>query len=341
MGIKAFRRIQISNVEGTPGEAEVATEKALGVMTFEPGQTLHQPDDDRASLAMNHENDFFVGKEAHLVWSGDFNFRHIAWALCMAIRGNITPTQPDTTNEPNAYLWTIVPGWTTGNTPDIANGIDTFTYEYGDDTQCYETEYCFATQLVISGAPNEPVKFTVNITGRQKTDTTFTAALTVQSVQYAPANLVKFYLDTAWANLGDTQAQGLLRAWTWTLDTMFVPDYGADGELFFYELDEDKKAPQLQLTYKWKAASDTEEGYYQDRTTRFSRIEILGATEIDSGQDNPPSLKLDTAIRYTDWPTWGDQDGRTTIQVTGTGQYDATGSAMFQALLFTDLAAFP
>lgn len=341
MTLRAFRKIQVSNVEGTPGTAEAATEICYGTMSFEENRPIEQPDEDRGSLARNFANDFFTGNEENLTWTGDVNQRHIAWALAMAIRGNITPTQPDVTNEPNAYLWTFTPGLTTANTPDIANGIDTFTFEYGDNTQAYESEYCFATRLEISGAPNAPCKFTCDIVGRQRTDTTFTADLTAQSVQRMPFNLMKFYVDTTWAALGSAQKTATLKGFTWTLETMFKPRYTGDGNLYFSAVDEDKKAPELTLIYARGTTSDAERTKFEGRTTTFIRLELWGATEMDSGQSNPPYLVLDQAVRYTSWPMLGEDQGLSTVEVTAEGQYDSTGAKMFEAALLTDLDAYP
>jgi len=340
--LRAFSKIQISNEEGTPGSAEAATEILYGMLTTaESANTLHSPDEDRGSLARHMANDLFVGNEARLTWTGDVNFRHIAYALSMSLCGNITPTQPDSTNEPNAYLWTFTPGLTTANTPDIANGIDTFTIEYGDNVQAYESEYCFCTKLTISGAPNEACQFTAEIVGRQRTETTFTGALTAQSVQRAPFNLAEFYVDTTGAGLGGTQKTGVLKAFTWTLDTKFVPVYTSDGNLYFAIVGESKKAPELTLTYVRGTTSEAERDKYDARTTTFIRLALKGATELDSGQSNVPYLYLDTAVRYTDWPTYGDEDGLATVQVTAEGVYDSTWAKMFQAALLTDLAAYP
>ena len=341
MALKAFRRIQ-AGTEATPGTAVAATEILYGILsTFESGEILHQPEEDRNSLARHMSDDEFVGKEARVVWTGDLNFRHINWALANAIRGNVTPTQPDSTNEPLAYLWTRAPALTTANTPDETNGIETFTLEYGDDLQAYEVEYSFATRLQISGAQNDVCKFTLDIVGRQRVDTTFTGALTAQSVQRAPFNIGKFYIDTSGAGLGGTQKTGLLKAFTWTLDTQFTAYYAADGELYFSGVAEDRKAPELQLTYARNSDADSERTKYEARTTSFLRLALFGQTEIDSGQTNPPYLYLDQAVRYRTWPTFGDDSGLATVQVVADAVYDATWAKMFETALLTDLETWP
>jgi hypothetical protein len=341
MSLEAFKRIQ-AGIEGTPGTAVDAAEVLLGVITTEEsGEVIHQPNDDRNTLAANMADDEIVGKEAKLVWSGDVNSRHILWALLMAIRGNVTATQPDPTNEPLSYLWTITPSLTTANTPDQTNGIDTFTFEYGDNTQAYETEYCFATRLQISGAPNEVCKFTCDITGRQRSEVSFTGSLSVQSVQRFPFNKAQICIDASGGTMGDTQKTDLLTAFQWTLETMFKPFYTSDGNLYFTSLTEDEKKPVLALTFKRGSTSEAERNYYDSRTTRLIRLKLLGQTELDSEQSNVPYLYLDQAVRYFKWPTPSSKDGQRVVQVTAEGVYDSTWGKMFEAALFTNLSAVP
>jgi len=341
-GLKAFRKIQAGSEGATPGVAVEATEILYGTLsTFESGEVIHWPEGDRNSLARWMADDEIVGEEAKIVWAGDLNHRHANWLLSMAIRGNVTPTQPDGTNEPLSYLWTYTPTLTAANTPDIANGIETYTIEYGDNLQAYEVEYCFATKLQISGAPNEPVKFTCDIAGRQREDVSFTGSLTAQSVQLFPFNLASIAIDTTGAGIGDTAKTGLLRAFTWSLDTMFRPFYTADGALYFACVAEDRKSPELTLTYVRGTTADTERSAYGDRTTKFLRIKLNGQTEMDASQSNEPYLILDQAIRYKEWPTFGDQDGLATVQVKADCVYDSTWAKMFECALLTDLSTWP
>ena len=58
--LRAFRRIQYG-VEATHGTAVAADVAGLGVMaSFESGEVLHQPDEERNTLARNVADDLFV-----------------------------------------------------------------------------------------------------------------------------------------------------------------------------------------------------------------------------------------------------------------------------------------
>lgn len=344
--LRALRYIQISNPENTPGEAEAAVEILFGTLTPPADDivVLSPEDEERNSLARFHANAFEVGQIANLVFSGDLNFRHIIWWLSMAIRGNVTPTQPDVTNQPLAYLWTFEPSLTAANTPDQTNGIDTFTMEYGDNLQAYETEFCFATRLEISGAPNAPCRVTANISARQQTDTTKTGSLNVQAVQRAPFNLAKYYRDSSWANMigaTPTQKTGVMKGFTWSLDTMFVPRFTGDGTLYFTQLDEDRKAPELRLVLVRGTESDVFRSAYEDQSTVFVMVKPFGATVLDTGQSNPPYLALQGAYTVPTWPAWGEDQGMATVEVPLVGVYDSTGAKMLSAKVLTNLSAYP
>jgi len=342
MSLKAFRKIQISNPENTVGTAEAATEIVYGVIVPPgPGFEVHWPEEDRNSLARHMANDEIVSKMQQLTWTGDLNHRLANYLLAMAIRGNVTPTQPDPTNEPLSYLWTYAPGLTTANTPDIDNGIDTFTIEYGDNTQAYETAFCFIERLTIEGAANGMCTFTAEIVGDTQTDTTFTAGLTAQTVQRFPFNLATFAIDTTWANLGNTAKTGVLRGFTWTLDTMFRAFHTADGALDYSAVTEGQKAPTLVLRMARGATSDAERTKHESRSTTYIRIKLNGQTEMDASQSNPPYLIIDGAYRYETWPELGEDEGRSIEAPTAVGVYDATGAKMFQLALLTNVSAWP
>jgi hypothetical protein len=343
MGLTAFRRSQISNIEGTPGLAEAAVEILYGKLSIPLGdKVLHQPEQDRNSLSRFLADDFIVARQIDFSFEGEVNHRHAPWWFSNAIRGNITPTQPNATTKPLSYLWTFEPGITSANTPDAANGIDTFTWEFGDNVQSYEAEMVFTRTIEISGGPNEPCKVSIEMTGRQLTESTITSPLTAQSVQYMPFNLCKFYIDPGVATWGATQKLGILRAFTWKLETQFTPRYGADGALYYTNLNEDRKNVELELTYyRDGTISETEKNKYDARATTYLRIALFGQTALDAAQSNPPYIYLDGAYRYSEWPEMDDEDGSAVETVTAQSVYDSTGSKEYSVKVYTDLASFP
>ncbi len=341
-GNKAFRTIQISNVEGTPGTAEAATEVLLGeISQTYTDKVYFKPEQDRGVLTPNYEAPFQVSDAIELVMEGPLYDRWCVFMFNSAVRGNVTATQPDVGNEPNHYLWTMEPGLTTANTPDIANGIDTYTIEFGDNIQSYETEHLFTTQIEISGTVNEAVQATWTVQGRQVTESAKTGALTAPAAAYFPFNLASFYIDTSYAGLGGTQKTGMLRAFTWTFETQFTPRFASDGNLFFVALNEARKTVQLELTY-YRDGTNTEaaKDLWESQGQTYISIELLGDTEMDSAQSNPEYLKLQGAFKYTEWPTIEDEEGTAVVTVNLEAFYDTTASKLFTVLIGTKMSAY-
>lgn len=339
---KAFRRLQIGD-EGTPGSAVAATEAWSGLLTSAyKDKVIHMPEEDRNTLSKNMANDLIVGRQWDGSIAGDLTTRSAPYLFSSVIRGNITPTQPAATAQPLAYLWTLEPGLTTANTPDITNGVDTFTLEFGDSQQAYEVEFLFTRTLTITITPNGVVTYAWEVSGRQLTETTFTAALSIAAQQRFPSNLVEYYVDSSVANWGNTQKTGELLGATLTFETMFTPSYTTDGTLYFTALNEDKKAfLKAELIFRRGTNSEVQKDAYDSRTTVYHRIAIKGATEIDNGQSNVPYVYIDYAGRYVDWSDVGDDGGSTTETGTLESVYDSTGSKEVSVKILTPLDAYP
>jgi hypothetical protein len=337
------KQIQIGN-EGTPGTAVAATEVLLGIMEANlTSQVFHYPEDDRNLLSIQKGNEFQVSENAELNITGSLNHRHAPFLFGSSIRGNITPTQPDATNEPNAYLWTYQHSLTSGNDPSIANGIDTYTIEFGDNLDDYEAEYCFIKTLVLSGEAEGPVEYDVTFqTALITKGITPTAALTVNTgLQYFPANRTSFYIDTSYANIGNTAKTDLLKSWTWTLETMFTARFTASGSLKYAGVNEAAKSVKLELEYKRGTLSEVEKALYEANSPTYLRLKLEGGTELDSSQSNPPYIYLDGAYHYTEWPAPEDADGARSETVMAESFYDATGTRDFEVAVFTDLDTWP
>lgn len=347
-GQQAFRRIQISNPEGTPGTAEAATEILFGTLKIPVQSEIHHtPEQDRNSLAEIIELPFLVAKDLEFEFEADLYDRLALFLAASSIRGNVTGVSAGG-SKPLEIIHTYEPGLSTSNTPDITNGIDTFTVEFGDNVQGYEAEYCFSTKVEISaevGADEDAVVTVAwTIGGRQVTPTTFTAALTEPSAAYFPANLTKLFIDTSYAGMGGTQKSGVLRAFKYTFEPMFTKRFAADGTYTFSALNESKKAPELELTfYRDSTIVEAELVKYKanPKTKTFIRIGLTsGSPEMDVGQSNPPYINIDGAYVYTEWPELEEEDGTGVVTVTARGVKDSTSSKMMTFTIGTLMAAF-
>jgi hypothetical protein len=341
-GSRPLRKVQISNAEGTPGTAEAATE----ILFFEEFDVKEQsiefymPKADRGTLAKNVETPIAVSYFVEMKGKGSLYDRIANFLFSMSIRGNITPAAVGGL-ETLAYTWTYEPGLTTLNTPDITDGIDTFTIEDGDNVQAYEQEFCYVDELEISGAVKENVKFDATFGGRQVTNTSFTGALTEPAAKYYAMQNAKLFIDTSWAGLGGTQKTGVFLGFKWNFKTGFNPRFTADGNYYFTALNEDAKEIDLELTLvRDSTITAAELVKFKAQTKTFIRIALFSNGEIDSGQANPSYIYLDGAFTAYEWPELDDEDGQSTITIKLKSFKDATSGKMFKAVVKTAMAAF-
>lgn len=350
VGSRALRRVQISNVEGTVGTAEAATEILFfeEVTQLTQAAVFHKPKQDRGSLARYVERDFQVSQYAELEMSGDLYDRLMVFIAANSIRGNVTATQPNAGTKPNEYLHVFEPALAALNTPDLTDGIDTFTLEWGNQIQEYESPYMVTIEWTIEGVASNDEDAAVTVSWkvfvRGVTESTFTAALSAPTThQYFAVNKAKWFVDTSYAGIGGTQKTGVLKGFKYTFATEMTPRFSADGNFYFSGVNQDAIAPELELTmWRDNTVFEAELDKYlaNPKTIAFHRIALFGHTEMDSGQANPPYIYLDIAGTYEDWPELDDEDGSELITVKLVGIQDPTSSKMMTVSVGTRMQTY-
>ena len=302
MALEAFRRIQIG-LETTQGTKVAATKKAIGTLTMTPEIDFHRPVDERNSLA-EFRRDVITGQRAALKYEGSPSYEQIIDWLLASIRGVDSsgwsnPTTPG--GGTNSRDWTFSP-LLTGR-----NQQDSYTIEYGDDTQEFEVGFAQISQLELAFAWNEVIMMTADMYSTFPAKSSFTGALSDPSVTEIVANHAKFYIDGTWANRGSTEKATLLAGATWRLNTGLVPIKYADGTLEISSFMEQRRHLELDLDMAVGAAGMTEYDAAVAGTDRAIRIDVIGAV-IEAAITY--KLRLDTFGRYEQAPEiFGVRDG--------------------------------
>jgi len=328
----AFYKVQAGK-ESTRGTAVAATAKWMAY-------TLHptvgdfswvQPEEERGSLAAFFRA-YAPQRQAELGdLTGDATFEDILYPLLMAVKGGVTPTQPDGTT--STYLWTFSPNLTSGNDPD------TFTVEWGDDVQAWESEYVFATSLTISGALGEAWKVSASLVGRQHTATSFTAGLSDRTVESCLMNLTKLYIDDSGGSIGTTQIETAFISFEWRLPEHFVPFFTADGNKYYTTHSEKKMAPELDLTLVLDSTTKTLlTTKYTAGTIQLVRIAGEGSN-IESTYNK--YIYIDGAYLITGIDALTEQDGKTVVALHLVGQYDSDWGKLFEISVENSVSTLP
>jgi hypothetical protein len=329
MGLRALRKIQIGEETTGKGTAMPATAALLGTLTMKSSPTIHRPVEERGSLA-EFARSINVANLAELSFEGDATFQQILYLLHMGVLGNVTPAADGT----NGKKWTFTPAM-------LAAGVfDAFTIEYGDDVQAWETEFCMARSIEISGAMNEAMHMRASIFGRKMTATTFTPALQPPSVESIPFQKAKLYIDAEAGTIGTTEKASSLIACTYAIKTGLGFKRYADGSIDFTTYSEQFKGVDLKMTFAFNTGAEAERVLFDGETLRLVRIRADGSA-IAGGSPSQHRLDLDFCGIYTDFATLAERDGEDIVEVTMSTQRGATYTKLFEITVINTLDTLP
>ncbi len=312
--VMALRRIQIGQ-ESTRGTGVAADIILLGQLTQTHEITWDTPEDEeRNSLALFHRQTN-VGQQVALKYEANMTFQQVIHLLAMGI-GALTTSQPDAGGSPTVYDHTFEP------TLIALAAQKAYTVEYGDNQQEYESVFVMAETLGFTFAIGETWQMTADLFGRFPTKSTFTGALTPPTVEDVIGQKTKLYIDTAWANLGNTQVASSLVSASIGIPTGLVPTRYADGTIELSDVAENKRAAEVELVFKHDTSGEAEYDKFAAGTLLFVRLEVEGGVAENAFNF---TVTFDFALRYTE-PVefFGDQDGENVIRLTGKSFHDPT-----------------
>jgi len=326
MGIKALRKIQIGK-ETDKGTAVPATAALLGGLTMKSSPTIHRPVEERGTMA-EFSRSVKVADLAELTFEGDATFEQILYLLHMGILGSVSPSEVDTTGK----LWTFTPAMV------AVGAFDSFTIEYGDDVQAWETEYCLARAIEISGAMNEAMRMRAEIFGRQMTPVTFTPSIDPPTVESIPFQQVKLYIDDETGTIGTTEKSSSIISASYSINTgLYAKRYG-DGLIIFSVYGEGIKGIELRMTFAFNAGAEVERLLFDGKTLRLIRLEIEGSVISDAIKKK---LTLDFCGIYTDFATLSERDGEDVVEVVMSTQQGTNYTTLFEVAVTNAITTLP
>lgn len=336
MGNIGLYKVQAGK-ETTPGTAVDATAiwHSFKLRPVIGDKEIVQPEEDRGSLAAFHRG-YTVRQLADLgaLEANELSYEDAPYLFLMALKGAVTSTQPDPTNAATVRLHTFTPSLTSANTPD------TWTVEWGEDTQAWESEYCFLRNLKLTGAANSPIKASGALVGRQNSTCSFTGALSARSmVAPAVSNMVKVYVDDAGGSMGGTQLSAAVLDWEWDLGEHFAPAQTQDGNLYFTMVTEQRLKPKLTLTaYLTTAVKTLITTKYAAGTVQLVRLDCLGSLIATTFYHR---IRIDGAYRIVKVDAIGERDGGSTVRMELSGEYDATWAKLVEVSVQNTIETMP
>ncbi len=326
-GVIPLSKVQIGR-ESSAGSAVAATEilRVEGAFIKDDQEIFMVPEN--VGLLVDPDRACTPQKAASIsIPDNVATFEQILHLLEMGIR---TPT-PLEDGAGDGYIYNYLFPTTAQLTPK------TYTFEGGDDQQAQEVEYCHATSLKISGKYGEPLKFSAELVGRQAINTTFTAGLTLPTVEEMLFQQSKFYISDVADGFGHDIIANTLLSFTLNIDTGFKARKAADGNLYFSYLKQVKPAITLDLMVEHNAVAEAEITKGRARTTRAIRILTEGTTFANAGTTYSKKTQIiDIAGLYSEIPAIDDDDGSSVINFKLEGRYNSTLAKLGQITVVVD-----
>ena len=180
-GIRALRKILIGKENmNVPPYLRVpvdATAMLVGTANMSLEQGIFMPNEYETGRLASFERSSVIARDARLSFEADATYEQLMYFLEMGVKHTVHSNENyrdayDLTRANDRNLsrvsyadnsvttWVYAPNYVRSNIPR------TFTMEYGDDVQAYQTAYCGIRQLELSGQVGDIVKISADMFGR-------------------------------------------------------------------------------------------------------------------------------------------------------------------------------
>ena len=329
-GLYRLRVLQVGK-ETTPGTAVAATQRVIGAATLTPEIDRYEETYPRGVRVMASPDDADVRKGSLLTMDADLDFEHVLVPLnCGLAKGTITRVAPPTT--PATYTHAFQPSVT------AAVLLHAFTAEVAvsdGSTKHYEREVAYGTvrSLTITWAANEMTKLAYEAFGRAEQSSALTPSLAVVAGrELIPSNRWTLAIDDTRAKLGATQITGIFRGGSLAITGGAEPKYTIDGrtDLDFTGLDTRNLTAELSLTLEHDAVAAGEFAKWRSDDLRYIRLAAVNGDK---------KIEIDLTAKFSEPPSFGDEDGIETLSFAAQLHYDATGAPL-KVSVTNELASF-
>lgn len=328
MGRRALRKIQIG-LEAVAGTEVNATEiwRGLGVID---DQTPVEFAEEDVGLLPRTDRSYIPYVLANLRFEDvAATYEQLPYILACGVE-NVQTGSADGTGSGKVYQYDFP---TTQE-----NSICTATLEAGDNQQEEQFTYGFVENFQIHGAAQEAVMMNADWAGRQVAPGTFTAALTLDSVEEILFQKGTFYLDTSGGTFGGTQKTSTVLAFDFSMNTGWIPAFTGDGNLYFTFKKNVGPEATLTVTFEHDATAVAVAAANLAETEQLARVKVEGSALTTSDGYTYKTLIIDLAGKWSEVSPLGDQDGNDIRTGTLTGRYNVTASDYGKIIVVNEVA---
>jgi len=224
------------------------------------------------------------------------------------------------------------------------NTIKTYTIESGDNQQAEEMQYAFVTDFTITAEPKKGVMASANWIGRQTTNTSFTGALSIPTVEeILPKGA--FYIDAVSGTYGGTAVSSTVLKYSVKVTTGWAAKYTIDNGQVYFDFayfNKDAFAIEVEATYEHNSTAVAEVAAFRAETPRLLRVNFPGSTLTTAGTAHSTKLlRIDMPIKYTEMDALDSADGNSIRVFKAMSGYNETAAEKMQITVVNQLSVVP
>jgi hypothetical protein len=317
-GITKLKKVQLG-LETAKGAEVNATALWLGNADLKDARASIIPDEnigylgpvDRSYIPFAESDVTFAEIEA--------NYEQIGYPLSAGIKDTVSGVANGGSSNGYKYDYTLA---TTALPTTKA-----YTIEGGDNQQEYQCLYGLCEEIKLSGAPKEAVKIASSWKAQSMAKGTFTAGITVPTVEQILFQNGKIFLDAVGGTLGATQLTNTWLGFDMVIKTGLIPVYTGDGSLYFSF---DKcTGPDVtgSITFEHDAVGVARYDDFVAGTTKKVRMLFTGSALTGSGGTfTTKALQIDMSMKIISIDPLGSINGNDVVKVNFRAVYNPTST---------------
>ncbi|MEM7133431.1 MAG: hypothetical protein AAF702_44455 [Chloroflexota bacterium] len=319
-----FNTIQLGR-EVTAGTAVAATEKWRGEFSMLVDNQAIETVEEQVGLYISPERTYTAWESAELqIPSTPLTYEQVPHVFEAGLL-TVTPTGAG----PYTYDY-VVPVLT-------RPAIQPYTIEGGNadiqgDNQ--EMPYSFVTSFRLSGTIKQSWMMESTWMGQRLVPSTLTPALPLLDVEQALFGNTQLFIDPSGGTIGTTQLNGvLMQAEINCTNTGIQEVPTADGTNYYSQHKLVGPEMDFSLTFELEDtanAVDTARAAYRAQTPQLIQLLVPGT----GGR----SIRMRMTGRYTDFPSYTNDNGNTSVQIGGTVSYNSTDNLFFECQVINNRA---
>jgi len=271
---------------------------------------------------------------------GDATFEQLPYIFQAGVK-QVSPTTD--ASSADIWTWAVQQG---SSDPISTTDLGTLVIETGDNIQAEIAHYGFVRDMTLSGAAGEALQVTATVQTRAPAVTTFTASLSVPTVESILFSLGSLYIDDTTGTIGTTVVSNTLLDASLKMNTGWRAKKSKDDRLDFSFIKRADDEITLDITFEHNSIAVAEKAAWRAGTERALRLTFLGTALTTTDAGATYDKKALVINLYGKWDSFGaagleESDGNNVYKGTFRARYSPTATAKASFVVVNQLATLP